>query len=766
MASTQTGAPTGAQAAVVGPTIQDLTRAFNKVLSFINVRKFDGKIGIEASKWLEEFEDEADAKNLSAQERFDKFKTFLTNDAREWYKVKVENAAQPPTNYNELRTIFLEYHDPDNKEQYLEDRMDKYVQLPGQKVKNYITGKEARCIDFDKTMSPLNRIKKIKKGMLQSYKAGIDQYTHQITTVEELTTLALGVERSLSHVARDPESDLKRDEKIEKLTEIQTKTNENFETLLKTLSVRDKEYEERMRILDEKESSLRDERERMARERSRERLRNSRFPPENYRFSNSSRDHSRDRYNFETRSPSRELGYSRETSSPRDMSNHITNYNSRNRSLSRDRNNYYNSNHLRNNYNNERRFQSLGRYNEWEKSYKDREQRGCGENVLQQRNRSQSPNRNVSFELPRKIAESRDLYGNSKCFNCDRVGHHAVSCPYPRKPKSPAPNRRANLVSREADLSIDEPKNNLIFHTVEVNGIEIKACIDSGSEISLIDSKVAEFLNLPIKAPETNGIKAFNGSISNFEGEVRAYINFKHKNDNYCISQVMGAFKPFELLFLLGNDFNKKVGLNIDCKNNCVSFNPESKDIKTESYHLNSVHSTQTITLKPRLSYFIKVTSSNRKTNNYFTAVVKTPKDYFKKNLLLIRERQMDFNDGKSSVEIYNFNSHPVVLKQGTIIGEIIRIERREPLNPLTYINNSYKEALNSSPYQYYIGTDSKADIIVEEIIASIESENGDLKSNLLENMCTFCNELTHKSDDCPDMNLWCESPAFRAKKR
>ena len=66
-----------------------------------------------------------------------------------------------------------------------------------------------------------------------------------------------------------------------------------------------------------------------------------------------------------------------------------------------------------------------------------------------------------------------------------------------------------------------------------------------------------------------------NNSDVKLRGEVKANVNFKHHNENYCIPMIMGTFDDFYLLFLLGNDLNKTVGLTINCKNQSVSFNPE-----------------------------------------------------------------------------------------------------------------------------------------------------------------------------------------------
>ena len=97
------------------------------------------------------------------------------------YKVKAEKLHTSPANYAELRTKLLEYHNPLNKDQYLEDRMEKYVLQPGQNVLNYITGKNVRFLEYDQTMKEEDRIKKIKKGMTSRFQARVDQYITNIT---------------------------------------------------------------------------------------------------------------------------------------------------------------------------------------------------------------------------------------------------------------------------------------------------------------------------------------------------------------------------------------------------------------------------------------------------------------------------------------------------------------------------------------------------------------------------------------------------------
>ncbi len=85
---------------------------------------------------MEDLEDNLTAKDCTEQNKFQRFKNFFKDDARDWYKLNIEKVTTPLTNWNELKSRFLDYHSPKDKQTYARHRLLSYKQANGQIFRN------------------------------------------------------------------------------------------------------------------------------------------------------------------------------------------------------------------------------------------------------------------------------------------------------------------------------------------------------------------------------------------------------------------------------------------------------------------------------------------------------------------------------------------------------------------------------------------------------------------------------------------------------
>ncbi len=82
----------------------------------LKIDKYDGRISWDAIEWLDEYIDLTTVKNWTDINRFRNFGHFLTNDAKNWYRLYVTKATNPPSDWDELKNAFLDYHVPKDKD--------------------------------------------------------------------------------------------------------------------------------------------------------------------------------------------------------------------------------------------------------------------------------------------------------------------------------------------------------------------------------------------------------------------------------------------------------------------------------------------------------------------------------------------------------------------------------------------------------------------------------------------------------------------------
>jgi hypothetical protein len=97
-----------------------------------------------------------------------------------------------------------------------------------------------------------------------------------------------------------------------------------------------------------------------------------------------------------------------------------------------------------------------------------------------------------------------------RCFKCGKLGHIAPRCNSILEPI------RADV----KEVKLVQNYNNIYKKVVKVNGIFVKAYIDTGSQVNVLSNQIAQLMKLAV-APTNISLKGFSGSCTTSLGEVQ-----------------------------------------------------------------------------------------------------------------------------------------------------------------------------------------------------------------------------------------------------
>ena len=290
--------------------------------------------------------------------------------------------------------------------------------------------------------------------------------------------------------------------------------------------------------------------------------------------------------------------------------------------------NYQNLRPNRNNFQNRNSYQNDMNYRNQSQNYQNYEPNYSFE---QQNRFSQfdnqakfNQNKKVLFDFPQQLSNSKTTQGEQRCHNCGKIGHYLRFCPANPANMDNATNVKSNLVYVNTIDEIYKTKpNNLIYIRVILNDREIISLVDTVSEISIIDSNLCNKLNCELIPYDGSMLKAANDSEIEVLGKTFINLVIPGTEQSFILSPKV--VKNFRHQMLLGNDFNVKSGVQIDCENKLLSFKSYDQSISinvVDTLDLNNkclgsemIHSNKTILLKPNQTIDLKVSASHwRKT--------------------------------------------------------------------------------------------------------------------------------------------------------
>lgn len=670
-----------------------VTDAVNESMAIrLDCGKYKGDIGWEAVIWMEEFEDEVTTRGWTEQQKLDRFKGYLKDKAKRWYRYSIDFGTRPTT-WAEMRKKFLDYHCPKDSVSYTRKRMLEYVQKPNDRVLHYIIEKLNRCLDYDKDMKSDEKLHYITEGLLPEIRGAILQ--QNVQSIEELQEAAEKVERGLQYMGKDIGSEVKRNQEMKKITDLCQTLTEELKRLKMESDEKDLKNNELIRELHHSRNS-----------RSRE------------------RDNSRNRYSN---------GWQRESSRDRTGPN--------DRNTSRERNDYRirSDSRDRNNSNNAYRPRSSERYDNDKNKY---------------RAQSPHPNKKVGFDEARAMGNSRTIEAEPICYRCGKVGHKAPMCreTLASKDNASRSGSRERVVNNITEFPAS-PRN-LMYRKVSINGLEITSLIDCGSEVSLIDSKLAKRLHLDQKGIEPRQVKAVNGSLIDIRSEAEAYICFPLGDQIHQIHIKLGVADRIAFSLLLGNDFNKPAGTLIDCKNSVIDFKPN--EITSEECNASRyVHLIRNVVLKPNSARYVRVSVTKKDRKKTFSGFIRTAEELYTKRKIFAKEKAVEVADGRSSIELINPNSSEVVIPHGTRLGYLVDIDPH-PVSSADYLSSNKVNALCGGLFSFN-DTSDKAEAVAQAI------KSGQIaRDNWRRQLCTICSNIDHQIYECPQFSEWCDIQAIR----
>ena len=119
----------------------------------LRIAPFDGESSIRAKEFIEEFENEATMRKLSDADKCINLQACLGKVAREWYKLYYTyDINKSAITWKDLKKRFLDYFEPEEKERYYEQMLNKRKQGYSEPVNQYITSKILLCQLVDRAM--------------------------------------------------------------------------------------------------------------------------------------------------------------------------------------------------------------------------------------------------------------------------------------------------------------------------------------------------------------------------------------------------------------------------------------------------------------------------------------------------------------------------------------------------------------------------------------------------------------------------------------
>ncbi|XP_045495927.1 uncharacterized protein LOC123694515 [Colias croceus] len=151
------------------------------------------------------------------------------------------------------------------------------------------------------------------------------------------------------------------------------------------------------------------------------------------------------------------------------------------------------------------------------------------------------------------------------CYKCGNRGHIASRCS-----TIATDNRRSISTDNIKEVNVLRPYNEIYKKVVKVNGIHVKAYIDTGSQVNVLNDQVSNALSLDVK-PTSVTLKGFSGGLSTSRGEVE----FQLEIDGITMKchAYLSSIKMADVNLLIGQPVINSEGMTLTVSKGLVEFN-------------------------------------------------------------------------------------------------------------------------------------------------------------------------------------------------
>src|SRR5689334_5129056 len=110
----------------------------------LRINSYDGNFSYKALEF-KEFEENARAKSWSDKNKYDRFGTYVSAAAKDWYRLEMYNMTLP-ADWDDLKKSFIDYFLPKDKTRYYREQLNRRKQSSKEPVNEYILSKRLKCL--------------------------------------------------------------------------------------------------------------------------------------------------------------------------------------------------------------------------------------------------------------------------------------------------------------------------------------------------------------------------------------------------------------------------------------------------------------------------------------------------------------------------------------------------------------------------------------------------------------------------------------------
>lgn len=262
------------------------------------------------------------------------------------------------------------------------------------------------------------------------------------------------------------------------------------------------------------------------------------------------------------------------------------------------------------------------------------------------------------------------------CYKCGAKGHISLRCPT---------NIRASTSSENSvkEVNILRPYNDVYKKVVKVNGVHVKAYIDTGSQVNVLNCKVSTALSLDAK-PTTVVLKGFSGGLSTSLGEVE----FELVIDGITMKcqAHLSNVQMNEVNLLIGQPVINSEGMTLTVSQGAavLRYTPdpifESEAIEeNDRFEIVTVNEER---LPPGASIIQVQVLGNQKTNN----VVTPPRHYELQGVSFSFPATLLRGEG-GYIKVVNTGSNIIVWPPGEVLTRASSCEEPEPYSQVFHLS-------------------------------------------------------------------------------